>query len=63
MYKDYMFEILEGFNEGEEILCEALSYNDAINTLIYNYGFKREELKYLGAISIEEGEMLGLDTY
>lgn len=63
MYKDYLFEIIAGDGEGEEILCEAVSKEDAINILVYNYGFFEGELKYLGEYTVEEGEIMGIDTY
>ena len=63
MYKDYLFEITKGFNEGEEILCEAKSYKDAMNILLFNYGFMADELEFLGEYTVEEGEAMGLDTY
>ena len=61
---DFLFELTEySENEGEQILCEAESYRSALTILCWQYGFKREELKYLNRMSIEEGEWLGLDTY
>ena len=63
MYKDYLFEIVAGDGEGEWIFCEAVSKEDAINILVYNYGFFEEELKYLDEYSVEEAEMMGYDTY
>lgn len=63
MYKDYLFEIIAGDGEGEEILCEAVSKEDAINILVYNYGFFEGDLKFLGEFTIEEGEIMGIDTY
>lgn len=63
MYKDYLFEIVAGDGEGEEILCEAISKEDAINILVYNYGFFEGDLKFLGEFTIEEGEIMGIDTY
>lgn len=63
MYKDYLFEIIAGDGEGEKIFCEAVSKEDAINILVYNYGFFEGDLKYLGEYTVEEGEIMGIDTY
>lgn len=61
---DYLFVGTEESDfEGEEILCEAVSLEDAWNILMYNYGFEREELRFIEKMSVEDGEMLGLDTY
>ena len=61
---DFLFELTEfSENEGEQILCEAASYQSALTILCWQYGFDRKELKYCGCMSIAEGEMLGLDTY
>ena len=61
---DFLFELTEfSENEGEQILCEAASYKSALTILCWQYGFQRKELKYLGRMSVEEGEWLGLDTY
>ena len=63
MYKDYLFKIIAGDVEGEEILCKAVSQEDAINILVYNYGFFEGDLKYLGDYTVEEDEMMGIDTF
>ena len=61
---DYLFELTEySENEGEQILYEGYSEEEAWNALINDYGFKREELCFLECIECWEGEMLGLDTY
>lgn len=61
---DFLFVLTEeSDNEGEEILCEAKSLEDAWNILLYNYNFGREELRFIEKMSVEEGEWLGLDTY
>ena len=62
--KDYLFVGTEEYAfEGEEILCEAKSLEDAWNILLYNYNFAKEELEFIEEMSVEDGEMLGLDTY
>lgn len=62
--KDFLFVMTENSaNEGEEILCEAKDLFDAWNILLYNYNFSTEELEFVEEMSVEEGEMLGLDTY
>lgn len=61
---DYLFELTEySENEGEQILCEAASLKSAWTILCWQHGFKRNELCFIERMSIEEGEMLGLDTY
>lgn len=64
MMYDYLFELTEySDNEGEQILCEEPSLEDAWRRLIEECGFQPKELRYIGELSVEEGEMLGLDTY
>lgn len=61
---DFLFELTEySENEGEQILCEAASLESAWTVLCWQYGFKRKELRFIERMSVEEGEMLGLDTY
>ena len=61
---DFLFELTEfSENEGELILCEAAGLESALTVLCWQHGFQRKELKYLGRMSVEEGEWLGLDTY
>lgn len=61
---DFMFELTEySDNEGERILCEATSLQSALTILCWQNGFKRNELRFIEKMSIEEGEWLGLDTY
>ena len=49
-------------NEGEQILVECDTLNEAYHILGQN-GFEPEEYDFLDRLSIEEGELLGLDTY
>ena len=61
---DFLFELTEySENEGEHILCEAASLESAWTILCWQNGFKRNELRFIERMSVEEGEMLGLDTY
>ena len=61
---DFLFELTKfSENEGEQILCEAASLESALTVLCWQYGFKRRELHFIERMSVEEGEMLGLDTY
>ena len=60
---DYAFELTEeSENEGEVIFCETTSLKEAWNRL-FEAGFEREELRYVGKYSVEEAEILGYDTY
>lgn len=61
---DFLFELTEySDNEGEQILVECGSLPEAWGILLDQYYFEKRELKYLGRMSVAEGEMLGLDTY
>lgn len=63
-FYDFLFELTEySNNEGEQILVEETNLKTAWDTLIEMYGFEKCELRFIKKISIEEGEMLGLDTY
>ena len=55
---DYLFEVIE---TGEQILCEEPTYEQALKTL--SLYFKPYELEFIERFSVEEGEMMGLDTY
>ena len=60
---DFLFELTEySDNEGEQILCEAPTLEEAYGTLAH-YGFNRKELRFLEKLETWYGEMLGLDTY
>lgn len=61
---DFLFEFTEfSENEGEQILYEGKTIEDAWNCLINKHGFSRKELKFICKLSVFEGEMLGYDTY
>ena len=63
-FYDFLFELTENSeNEGEQILCEETTLEAAWNCLLNMYGFERRELRFIERMSVEEGEMLGLDTY
>ena len=60
---DFLFELTEySENEGEQILVECDTIEEAYGILAH-YGFNRKEVQYIEKMSVEEGEMLGLDTY
>lgn len=60
---DFLFELTEySENEGEEILVECPTLNDAYH-ILGTHGFKPEEYNFIEKMSVAEGEMLGLDTY
>lgn len=64
MKRDYLFVFTEeSDNAGDEVLCEANSLEEAYDIMYGYYEFKEEELKYVEEMSVEEGELLGLDTY
>ena len=61
---DFLFVATEySENEGEEILVECDTLGEAWDTLINRYGFNRKDFRFVERMSVEEGEMLGLDTY
>lgn len=60
---DFLFVLTEySDNEGEEILVECPTLEEAYETLAH-YGFNRNEVRFIEKMSVTEGEMLGLDTY
>ena len=60
---DFLFELTEySENEGEQILVECDTIEEAYGILAH-YGFNHNEVQYIEKMSVEEGEMLGLDTY
>lgn len=60
---DFLFELTEySENEGEEILVECSTLNDAYR-ILGEHGFEPEEYNFIEKMSVVEGEMLGLDTY
>ena len=63
MLYDFLFELTEfSNNEGEQILVECQTLNGAREILRHN-GFCDDEVQFLCRMSVEEGEMLGYDTY
>ena len=61
---DFLFVATEySENEGEEILVECDTLSEAWDILTHNYNFNRNEFRFVERMSVEEGEMLGLDTY
>lgn len=64
MMYDYLFVLTEySENEGELLLVETTSIGEAYRLLIQTHGFRGEELSFVRRMSVEEGEMLGYDTY
>lgn len=53
---DYLFEDKE---TGEQFLVEADSYTEAVKIVRQYF----DNYSFLEKMSVEEGEMLGLDTY
>ena len=63
MLYDFLFELTEfSDNEGEQILVECETLGGAREILRHN-GFHDDEVQFLDRMSVEEGEMLGYDTY
>ena len=60
---DFLFVLTEySNNEGEEILVECETLNEAYHILGQN-GFEPEEYDFIDRLEVWEGEILGLDTY
>lgn len=60
---DFLFELTEeSENEGEEILVECPTLNDAYR-ILDAHGFEPEEYNFIEKMEVWEGELLGLDTY
>lgn len=60
---DFLFVLTEySENEGEMILVECPTLNDAYR-ILGTHGFEPEEYHFITKMSVSEGEMLGLDTY
>ena len=60
---DFLFEFTEESEcEGEQFLVECESLSEAWEILKAN-DFNDGEARYLYPMTVEEGEMLGLDTY
>ena len=61
---DWLFELTEySENEGEQILVECPTLEEAYKTLIQKHDFHPDEIRFIECMSVEEGEFLGLDTY
>lgn len=56
--KTFLIEI-----DGEEAFVEANSKVDAINKLIYTYGFNEDEIVIYHEVDEDYADMMGLDTY
>lgn len=64
MLYDFLFELTEfSENEGELILCEEENIVAAYDTLINKHGFLPEEIRFIDRMSVEDGAILGYDTY
>lgn len=60
---DFLFELTEySDNEGEQILVEC-EYLEKAKVILEMSGFEPKEYRFIERMSVEEGEMLGLDTY
>lgn len=61
---DFLFVLTEySDNEGEQILVECDTLEQAFKILIQQYDFQTDDIRFIERLSVEEGEMLGLDTY
>ena len=61
---DFLFELTDkSENEGEEILYEGFTLDEAWENLTNMYGFREDELRFIERMETWEGELLGLDTY
>ena len=56
---DFMFEIIES---GEQFFVEGNNLGEA-KVILKISGFTDDELKFCGRYTVEEAEMMGLDTY
>ena len=56
--KTFLIEI-----DGEEAFVEANSKADAINKLIYTYGFNEDVIVIYHEVDEDYADMMGLDTY
>ncbi len=56
---DFMFEIIES---GEQFFVECHSLEEA-KVILEMSGFTDNELAFCGYYTVEEAEMMGLDTY
>lgn len=61
---DFLFEFTEYSEyEGEQILVECETIEKAWDILLNDCNWEPDELCFIKRMSVEEGEMLGLDTY
>lgn len=61
---DWLFELTEySENEGDQILVECSTLEEAYKTLIQKHDFHPDEIRFIDRLTVEEGEILGLDTY
>lgn len=58
---DFLFEIIDGDNEGEQFFVECNTLREAWE--IADENFPNDPLRCFGKYTIEEAEILGLDTY
>lgn len=56
---DFMYEVIE---TGEQFFVECDNLGEA-NIILEESGFIADELKFCGRFTVEEAEMIGLDTY
>ena len=56
---DFMFEIIES---GEQFFVECNNFEEA-KVILEMSGFTDDELKFCGYYTVEEAEIMGLDTY
>ena len=56
---DFMYEVIE---TGEQFFVECDNLGEA-NIILEASGFTPNELKIIGRYTVEEAEMIGLDTY
>lgn len=60
---DFWFEFTENSEcEGEQFLVECESLEKA-RVILEMSGFVSGEYRFLGRLTVEEGEWMGLDTY
>ena len=57
--KTFLFDI----NNGEEAFVEANTKGDAMDKLVFTYGFNEQDIGIYGEVSEEYAEMMGYDTY
>ena len=61
---DFLFELTEySENEGEQILVECETLEQAFKILIQENDFQTDDIRFIERMETWEGELLGLDTY